>query len=730
MQPNQKLVSTNKNPAAFLIVDVNYARQQIAIVDLLTDRPKRPKAKSFAWVQEKLDAKILELVDHEHSDLLWTEDKDIKNKKWLEKRDQALEAISGLIDHPVTQEQYLYGDSDGILKRLMTESGRSRKYIQSMINRYYRYGTVPNALLPQYFLSGKNYKGPVKPIYKKGGKSCLKSKPGRPTKYGNPYRHITLEDKVQIRAFSERLKELTGVNLTDLYRDYCRLYCTVRVRPEGAEDSDIAEEFYALLPRTRLISPRAFKRYLKECIGTLEFIRKRTGSILYDRDHAGKPGVASYGLRGPVSRYEIDSTTADVYIRYEYSNDDRLSIGRPTIYFVIDVVSSMIVGLHVCFHGPDWHAESQALFNAFTDKVEFCKKFGIDITHEQWPCADVCAELTLDRGTENGHSAITSMLKGKIGIKASNFNAYHRGDCKGTVEKAFDTIQKETIRQQEGKVYKVPKKEDAHPSRKSFYTYRQFMQRLIKEVLHRNNTMAKTDNHNFEMCRDEVGLTPRDIWNWGKANMIFPPIKQSTDKLRFALLKSEKATVTAKGVRFRGIHYYSKDVAELQWLDKAKNCGRFNIEIRYTDVNSTHIWCRHPDTNKVMQLEITDRHKQYKNRQWEQVLAHIEQVKDALARLDETRFNSRVLLDMELVEMDQLVKDELKQLTTSQAVSAEPGVKDRKKQIGNVEKQSQYQEMIAALEQASSYAETPDPNVMMNDDELTDPSYNRQNVAA
>lgn len=729
MQRNQKLVSTNQNPAAFLIVDVNDDLQQVAIVDLLTDSPKRPRARSYTWVQEKLNAKVLELVDHDHSDLLWADDSELK-PKWCEKRDQAFSAIRDLVEDPIRLEHYLYGDPEGILQQLIADSGRSKKYVQSAINRYFRFGAVPNALLPQYFLCGKNYRGPEKPIFRKDGKTCLKSKPGRPTKYGDPYRHITLEDKAQIRAFSERLKDLTGVNLTDLYRDYCRLYCTVKVRPEGADDSDIAREFYALLPRTRLISPRAFKRYLKQCIGTLEFIRRSTGSILFERDHAGKPGVASHGLRGPLSRYEIDSTTADIYIRYEFSNDERLSIGRPTIYFVIDVVSSMVVGLHVCFHGPDWHAESQALFNAFTDKVQFCKKFGINITHEDWPCADVCAELTLDRGTENGHSPITSMLKGEIGIKAANFNAYHRGDCKGTVEKAFDTLQKAAIRQHEGKVYKVPKKEDPHPSRRAVYTYREFMKRLIKEVLFRNNNMAKTDSHNFEMCRDGVGLTPRDIWNWGKEEMIFPPIQRSHDKLRFALLKKDNATVTDKGVRFRGIHYYGKDIVELQWLDKAKNEGRYTVEIRYTDVNSSHIWCRVPDSRELIQLEITDRHKQYKNRQWEQVLAHMEQVKDALARLDEKRFTERVLLDMELVEMDALVQAELKKLNTSLATSAEPGVKDRKAQAGNVEKQSQYQEMLAELEQVSSFADIPDVNVVMNDDELTDPTYYSQNEAA
>ncbi|WP_462164388.1 Mu transposase C-terminal domain-containing protein [Pseudoalteromonas xiamenensis] len=729
MQLNQKLVSTNKNPAEFLIVDVSYEREQIAVVNMLDNPPKRPRAQSFAWAQGKLASRELKLKDHDHSDLLMVEDDEV-SPDWTKRRDAAYLAISSLVEDPHQLDQYFYGDSSGILARLIKECGRSKKWVQASINRYFRYGSVPNALLPHYEELGKKYVGPEKPIYNKDGSTCLKSKPGPTTKYGNVYRYITVEDKHNIYEFSKKLKDLQEVNLQDLYEDYCKEYCVVVVRPEGAEDDDIAEEFYAVLPRVRLISPRAFKRYLKKCIGTLEFIRRRTGSILYDKDHAGKPGLAAHGLRGPRSRYEIDSTTADVYIRYEYSNDEQLSIGRPTIYFVIDVVSSMIVGVHVCFHGPDWHAESQALFNAFTDKVEFCRQFGIEITHKDWPCADICKELTLDRGTENGHSAITSLLKGKIGIKAANFNAYHRGDCKGTVEKAFDTVQGKAIPQHEGKVYKAPKKENAHASRGAVYTYDQFMRRLIKEIIHRNNTASRVDNHNFEMCRDEVGLTPRDIWNWGLKQSIFPPIKKSKDTLLYALMKKEHAMVTDKGVRFRGVFYNSPEVMELKWLDQAKNDGRFEIEIRYTDVNSSHIWCRHPeDKNKVMQMEITERSCKYKNRLWAQVLAHQEQVKHLLALLDEQRFSERVLLNMSLEEMDNAIKDELRMLKKSQAVSPDKTVRDRKKAHGDMEKQIQYQHLLIAMEDAANFTETPDPHVV-GGEELLDPTYKRKYVAA
>jgi putative transposase len=722
MLVNQKLVSTNKNEEEWLIVDVNDYREEVVVTDMLANPPKRPITKPFSWVFRKLNEKTAELIDHEHPDELFYLDSGLK-AGWIIKRDAAHEAITSLVDDEIVLDSYFYGDSDGILNRLIKESGRSKKFVQASINRYFRYGCMVNSLLPRYFVCGNNYRMLSIPNIKKG-KVCLKSKPGPKTKYGKPYRQVTELDRANIQTFAKKLGDIKTVNLTDLYRDFCREYFLLLIRPEGVDESDIAEDFYAVLPRTHIISPRSFKRELKKCIGTLEFIKKRTGSILYDRDHKGKPGVARKGLRGPTSRYEIDSTVADCYIRYEYTNDERLSVGRPVIYMVIDVVSSMIVGLHVCFHGPDWHGESQALFNAFTDKVEFCKKYGVKIKKGDWPCFHVCRELTLDRGTENGHRSTTSMLKGKIGLTAANFNAYHRGDAKGTVEKSFDTIQLSAIPDHTGKVFKTPRKEDQHPSRGAVYTYDEFMQRLIKSILHRNNTAARTDSHNFEMCRDGVGQTPREIWNWGLEEAVIPPRQKSIESLRFALLPQGKASVTAQGIKFRGIYYNSDEVNELEWLDKAKNNGRFPLEIRYSDVSTNKIWCRNPDTKKFMTLEVTERSEAYKGQLWTQVLSHIEEVKHALARLDEKRFNSRVLMDMDLAEMDKSIVEEMKHLTTSTSKGIELGLKDRKEQVGNIQKFTDFEDIANALDLATM--ETSKDYAAANDsDDMRDPTHKR-----
>jgi putative transposase len=706
LQINQVIVSNNKNPLKLLIVGIDYKNGGVAVSDLLTTPFKRPTVYKFSEIKQNCEDKIWRIEDHEFDDFLFSCDEDISDE-WIRIRDDNYKSIQRLVEDPNRLHRYLFGNSAGILTDLVNTSGRSKKLVQAAINKYFANGRFFNSLLPTYYVCGKSYKGPEEPKLIDGYKVCLKSKPGKPTESGDAYRHITQKDKRNIEAFSKKVKRGQQVILTKLYNKYCMAYFVFKLKPKLIPDSEIAEDFYTVLPRTHRISPRAFKRYIQKVIGPLKWLKMRKGSINFARDNDGKPGMALEGLRGPGSRYEIDSTTADCYIRYEFSDDKLLSIGRPVIYLVIDVMSTMITGVHVCFHGPDWHGASQALFNAFTDKREFCEKYGVKYKEGDWPCDIVCRELTLDRGTENSHINVKSMLTGKIGVTGVNYNAYHRGDAKGTVEKMFDIVQGKVIPEGAGKVIKVPRKEDQHASRKPVYTYKEFMKRLITHIILTNNKRKRIDSHNFEMEKSGVPCRPRDIWNWGIAHATIPPGKKSKDVLRFALLPEEQAVIRDKGIYFRGLYYSSKEVVAKEWLTKAKNIKRTPIKVRYSDINTTYIWCKDPETQEIMQLETTRRSKRYANQLWTQVLARLEILKDQLAREEEDAFVATILTDLELDVMDDEIKKRNKKLTASTAKGIQPDIKERKDEYGDMQKAEGYKDILSDL-QESTNAGVPD----------------------
>ncbi|WP_421201010.1 transposase [Aeromonas enteropelogenes] len=719
MRINQKLVSTTDDKSELLIVAICWDTGLLAVSNLLVNVPLRPFVVSIAETEASIRSGRLTLVDHDFPKILLTPDSQLESA-WIKDRDKAIAALSPLIKDPELLHRYLFGDKSGILQRLIELSGLSKKYIASKLNRYFQYGGIENSLLPRYFMCGKANQLPIQPMIQ-NGTVCIRSKTGPKTRYGTPYRGVTQQDIKQIEQFSKTIRSGAGVKLSELYQDYCIKYESVVIRPPNAKDSDIAEQTRMVLPRANIISPRSFKAHLRKFVSGLTFLKKRVGDINYARDHAGKPGLACAGLRGPTSRYEIDSTIADVYIRYPYSKDELLSTGRPVIYFVIDTLSGMIVGLHVGFESPCWHGASQALFNAMSNKVAFCHQYGVYIKDEDWPCELPCRELTFDRGSENTDSNISSLLRGLIGITVGNFNAYHRGDMKGTIEKSFDIIQSLAIPFEAGKVVKNPQKEDQHASRRPFLTYEQFMARLIKIIIYSNNHRQRVSSHNFEMSRDGVGFTPRDVWNWGLENSVMVnPV--AVDRLRFALLPEAEATVRAEGVLFKGLYYSSNEIVKKQWLDQAKNFGRYKIRVRYIDTCTNQIWCKTEDSDEVYQLELTDRSEAYRNQIWANVMLRLELVKHQLAAQDETKFNARVELEMDLRECDDLIRQDNRRLKKSIAKGMQPGMKTKKRIVGELQ---HYQEMIGIVNDLSAAKNPKKPHIkdrLATTQNLSDPT--------
>jgi len=720
MLVNQIITSCGHNNLLFGIVDICHESGLVAVTDMSAKSPRRPSVISIEDIAEKLKKKTWRLADSDFPPAMFLPDEALK-QEWINKRDQALDAIRPIIDDAKLRFEYLFGDASGVLKMLIERSGRSKKYVSSRLNRYFRWGSFDNALLPHYRNCGSNHSLRAAPAMPKGSSLKPISKPGPETRFGNAYRAVTDEDVANIKTFSKSIPSGSKISLTDQYRKFCRKFHTVKLIPKAAAEEADAKAMFVQMPRKWLIAPRSFKRFLKKFISELEFIRKEKGAIAFAKDHSGKPGLARDGLRGPTCRYEIDSTVADIYIRYPYTKDRLLSTGRPIIYLVMDTFSAMIVGVHVCFEGPNWHGAGQALFNAFTSKVDFCKQYGVDIKESDWPCSHVSRQITWDRGSENTDKNIEGILKAKIGTTLCNLNAYHRGDCKGTVEKGFDTLQTRAIQFEAGKVVKVPRKEDQHASRKSFYTFEQFMKVLIEIIIQTNNYRERITSHNFEMSRDDVGFTPRDVWNWGISHMISKP-QASRDALRFALLPEGEATVRKQGVYFRGLYYSCNEIVKRNWLNEAASIGRFKRKIRYTDLNTNSIWWRDEETKEVIRLNLTDRSEAYKNQLWADVLHRLELVKDILANLDERRFNATVLLDMDLAEIDKEIKSLNRKYKGSGAKTIQPDIKENKAVEAAQHRSRDYQEMEADLDSGSGKESSKTPATEQSTQNLSDPT--------
>lgn len=704
MLVNEKIVSNNKNAREELIVHINHELQLVTVTDLLAKPFRRPYVISLPEVEQKLKKKELRIEEHKLPSQYIMLKKNLP-KTWLEKRDAAYSCIKDLVENPDMIFKYFYGDKSGILRYLVRDSGKGKKYVQEAINKYFAGGGLKNALLPTYFNCGVNHSLPKEPKFTKNNDICLKSKPGPRTTKGLISRQTTCMDKENVRQFAKKMKIAGKVSLKNLYRDFCKKYQTAEVAAITRLSTAKKSTTSIPLNHSLRLSKRSFARLIKKEVEDIEFTRLSVGQLAYDKDHAGKPGMATEGVTRPYARYEIDSTTADVYIRYEYSDDQWLSIGRPVIYMIIDVWSSMIVGFHVAFHGPDWQAASQAIYNAFSDKVEFCKQFDINISEQDWPCHHVCESILFDRGTENSEHNLDSILKSKFGVHEGLFAALYRGDAKGTVEKSFHTVQDYALPEIAGKVEKVPRREDQHASNNALLTYKQFVQIIIKTILVVNKSKTRIETHSSQMLKAQVNYTPLDMWNYGLKELVIKQNEICDLKRRLFLLPEGKATITAQGIRFNGVYYNSNEVTDMKLLDKAKSRGRSKVSVRYFNGSTNHIWFYQEDSGEFIRLELTTRSERYKNILWDQVLGHIEQAKPVLAANDEERFLAEFELDMYKDGIVDIANKEVKNLRKSTSKGIQTGVKELKKQQGELQKRQAARDFKSLHEQASSAPE-------------------------
>jgi len=136
-------------------------------------------------------------------------------------------------------------------------------------------------------------------------------------------------------------------------------------------------------------------------------------------------------VSGPGECFEIDATPANVHLRSYLTGKP---IGRATVYFCTDVFSKMITGYVANIENASWLNMMLALENVATDKVEYCRRYEINITEAQWPSKYLPQKLIADRG--EGESYNADNLAASLNVEVINPPPY-RADLKGDVESDF-----------------------------------------------------------------------------------------------------------------------------------------------------------------------------------------------------------------------------------------------------------------------------------------------------
>ena len=498
------------------------------------------------------------------------------------------ELIRPIVEDKDKRHDYLYTSrSQEHIKEISLESGVEAAQISRFLSQYFSRGGCFNAMYPNYRYCGSNFKLPVKisdEIVKRGNKSDTTN-----------YRGRTLEDNARIEKHLKKLgkKKFDDYPYSKQYEIYDYIYQSEEEVFE--DDNGIKTVQKVPLPESQSISYDQYYAYVKQLERERKLHWRCKGEKQYLKEYESRLYRARDGIKGPGFRYEIDATVEDVYLLFPYFTDMRLSSGRPTTYRVCCTYSGMVVGIHVGIGGPNWAGVQQALYNAFTDKVEFCQRFGINIKAEDWPCHHICQELTIDNGVEYPKKNMSQVLDEKLGISCINYMQIYAGSRKGTVEGGFQQDKNDIIQFMPGYVDRIPEKGAKHASNLAVYTYDKFVQLLILNTLIRNNEKFNQRLHDKAMSKVGVKATSKEVWNFGMKQYMNNGrgMIRSKEEVLFKLLPSATASTTAQGIKYEGVYYECNYAARKGWLTDDKSRPVKKLEIRYFDGSTQTIWYQH-----------------------------------------------------------------------------------------------------------------------------------------
>jgi hypothetical protein len=524
----------------------------------INDKKALPMKRNINSLTELLKEDRLELEIEEPFKIYFNESelsdkqKNTRNNRWEIIKDLATVEPDIYIDYKRGKQ----------IKALIGEKTEKKKYIYQYLRLYWQRGMHLNALLADYSRSG--LRGESKKLGEK--------KVGRPRLYkDNPGINVTEEVKQVFLIGITRYKPSNKRSLKDCFEQIKRDFFAEGERYENGRKITIIKEDAPSLEQFRYwynqnVDPE--KRNITK--------KGKTRHLLEDRPVLD---ISDSNRRGPGWRYQIDATVADVYLVSE--KNPNWIIGRPIVYIVMDVFSRMVAGMYVGLEGPSYLGALMALVNTASDKVKFCKEYGIDITEDMWPVKHFPDKLLADRGELKGPKV--EQLIESFGVRMENTPPY-RADWKGIVEQYFRLLNLKVKPLVPGAVTKEKIRGERNYALDAVLTLTEFRKIIINAILHHNNYhFLKHYKPDDEMLKEEVPLYPVDLWKWG--------IKRSSGRLKFfqedfvklrLLPRKQEASITEYGIHFERGMYYSCDRAiKEQWFQEAAMKKSWKITVAY-----------------------------------------------------------------------------------------------------------------------------------------------------
>lgn len=596
------------------------------------------------------------------------------------------DAAWALIEPIVTAPNSGAFDSN-IRGKLVAEAANKKSgcknHIYRYLRRYWQGGLTPNGLRPHFHLCGAPGKRKKTGKRKRGRQRQL-------TKLRNAPAGININPEMAdklikgYRLFYEKAPEAGGVTKRKAYDLTLQTYFH-----EGFKS--INGVMVPVLPKSwKLPTYEQFIYWAKKIPDVKDSLIRRHGERKFNLKSRAVLGDSTQMANGPGSHFQIDSTISDLWI--VSSLDPSRRLGRPVVYFVVDTFSHMIAGVYAGLENASFFAAGLAMENATVDKVAYCAQFGIKISPEQWPSCGLPESILADRGELEGYGA--SNLVQSLGIRVANTPSF-RADLKGIVERTFRSMNDLFIHDLPGAVRKPKERGERDPRLDAVLTLQEFRVLLIHAILQHNSRRLESYRLQKNMITDGIEPRPVALWTWGITNRSGHLRTADAAIIRANLLPGAKATITFRGIKFRGLVYGCDRVQIEGWFEKARASRTWQVEVAYDPRLVDNIFLRMSDGCLLEPCQLLKADHRFLGASWADVADFFLSQKQAQESSRTDDLQSRVNLQ---VQVDSVVKK------ASEAAKAANRGLSKSTRLGNVRENRDHERRLDATVTATQSA--------------------------
>lgn len=216
------------------------------------------------------------------------------------------------------------------------------------------------------------------------------------------------------------------------------------------------------------------------------------------------------GVYGPGDCVEIDECEVDISLVSSVNHED--TVGRPILYFMVDIYTRAIIAFSVSFENNSTLGLTTCLMNLSDDKVKFCQEYGIETSADDWVPGFIPKRIRCDRGAEYRGKRAEQVFN-ELGITRELVSPA-TGSLKGVVEHMFYQFHQDINPHTEG-IGQIQKRYDSKHHQQATLDIHDFTAMVIAFVLKHNHSYMDQYPRTKDMYAENIVPTPIDLWRYG-----------------------------------------------------------------------------------------------------------------------------------------------------------------------------------------------------------------------